>query len=86
MEVIAKAESGVIVLLHHEEDGESMIDRINNADKPIRLKQELRTYGIGSQILLDCGVGKMKLLATKRKMPSMTGFGLTVTGFLESDG
>lgn len=84
MEVIANAPSGVMVLLHHEENGDEIIDRINNADKPTRNNKELRTYGIGSQILLDCGVGKMKLLATERKMPSMAGFGLEVTGYLES--
>ncbi len=84
MEVIANAESGVMVLLHHQEDGENIIERINGADKPIRINQELRTYGIGSQILLDCGVGKMKLLANQRKMPSMAGFGLEVTGYLEA--
>jgi len=84
MEVIANAESGVMVLLHHQEDGENIIERIQGADKPIRVNQELRTYGIGSQILLDCGVGKMKLLANQRKMPSMAGFGLEVTGYLEA--
>ena len=85
MEVIAKAESGVMVLLHHQESGEDIIERIIGADKPIRINQELRTYGIGSQILIDCGVGKMRLLANQRKMPSMAGFGLEVTGYLESD-
>jgi len=29
-------------------------------------------------------VRKMKLMATPRKMPSMAGFGLEVTGYLES--
>jgi 3,4-dihydroxy 2-butanone 4-phosphate synthase/GTP cyclohydrolase II len=29
-------------------------------------------------------VSRMKLLAKPRKMPSMTGFGLQVTGYLES--
>ncbi|MEQ1768135.1 MAG: bifunctional 3,4-dihydroxy-2-butanone-4-phosphate synthase/GTP cyclohydrolase II, partial [Methylotenera sp.] len=84
MQVIAKAESGVIVLLHQQETGEAIIERIQGADEPVRINQELRTYGIGSQILLDCGVGKMKLLATPRKMPSMAGFGLEVTGYLEA--
>jgi 3,4-dihydroxy 2-butanone 4-phosphate synthase/GTP cyclohydrolase II len=28
-------------------------------------------------------VGRMKLLSPARKMPSMTGFGLEVTGFVE---
>jgi 3,4-dihydroxy 2-butanone 4-phosphate synthase/GTP cyclohydrolase II len=32
--------------------------------------------------LRELGVGKMKLLANPRKMPSMTGFDLEVTGYL----
>lgn len=85
MKVIANAEVGVMVLLHQQETGDMIIERIKGADEPIRVNQELRTYGIGSQILLDCGVGKMKLMATPRKMPSMAGFGLEVTGYLEAD-
>jgi len=45
---------------------------------------DLRTYGIGAQILRDLGVGQMKLLARPRKMPSMAGFGLTTTGYMET--
>jgi len=85
MQVIANSESGVMVLLHHQESGENIIQRIQGADEPIRINQELRTYGIGSQVLLDCGVGKMRLMANQRKMPSMAGFGLEVTGYLESN-
>jgi len=44
---------------------------------------DLRTYGIGAQILRDVGVRKMRLLAHPRRMPSMTGFDLEVTGFAE---
>jgi 3,4-dihydroxy 2-butanone 4-phosphate synthase/GTP cyclohydrolase II len=85
MEVIAGAEAGVMVLLRQTETGKNIVERIQGADEPIRINQELRTYGIGSQILLDCGVRKMKLLANQRKMPSMAGFGLEVTGYLEAD-
>jgi 3,4-dihydroxy-2-butanone 4-phosphate synthase len=85
MQVIAQAEAGVMVLLHHQESAENIVDRILGADQPVRINQELRTYGIGSQILLDCGVGKMKLLANPRKMPSMAGFGLEVCGYLEAE-
>ncbi|WP_047548307.1 bifunctional 3,4-dihydroxy-2-butanone-4-phosphate synthase/GTP cyclohydrolase II [Methylotenera sp. G11] len=84
MEVIAKADVGVMVLLRQQETGQDIIERIQGADEPIRVNQELRTYGIGSQILLDCGVRKMKLMASPRKMPSMAGFGLEVTGYLEA--
>lgn len=84
MKVIANVEVGVIVLLHQQENGEAIVERILGADEPVRINQELRTYGIGSQILVDCGVGKMKLMAKPRKMPSMAGFGLEVTGYLEA--
>jgi 3,4-dihydroxy 2-butanone 4-phosphate synthase / GTP cyclohydrolase II len=43
----------------------------------------LRNYGIGAQILRDLGVKKMRLMALPRPMPSMTGFGLEVTGYLQ---
>ena len=84
MKVIQEAECGVIVLLHRTENAHDLVNRIQHADESIRIKQDLRNYGIGSQILLDLGVRKMMLMATPRKMPSMTGFGLEVTGYLES--
>ncbi len=84
MQTISQAQCGVMILLNHSESADDLIERIQNADEPIRFNQELRTYGIGSQILLDLGVRKMKLMATPRKMPSMDGFGLEVTGYLEA--
>ncbi len=44
-------------------------------------QHELRTYGIGAQILRDVGVRRMRLLGSPRRMPSMTGYGLEITGF-----
>ncbi|MCM5572416.1 bifunctional 3,4-dihydroxy-2-butanone-4-phosphate synthase/GTP cyclohydrolase II [Burkholderiaceae bacterium FT117] len=44
-------------------------------------KVDLRTYGIGAQILKDLGVGRMRLLSQPRKIPSMAGFDLEVVGF-----
>jgi 3,4-dihydroxy 2-butanone 4-phosphate synthase/GTP cyclohydrolase II len=46
---------------------------------------DLRTYGVGAQILRELGVARMKLLGSPRRMPSMTGYGLEVTGFLAAD-
>lgn len=48
-------------------------------------RYDLRTYGIGAQILRDLNVGQARLLARPRKMPSMTGFALTITGYLSED-
>lgn len=84
MQALSEADCGVIVMLHHAESGDDLVARIQGADEPIRTNQELRTYGIGSQILVDLGVGKMRLMATPRKMPSMMGFGLEITGYIEA--
>jgi 3,4-dihydroxy 2-butanone 4-phosphate synthase/GTP cyclohydrolase II len=46
---------------------------------------DLRTYGIGAQILRDLGVGRMKLLGSPRRMPSLLGYGLEVTGFVSDE-
>src|SRR5512135_862711 len=82
MERIAESQSGVIVLLHRPETADALLHRINPAPVDSR-KYDLRDYGIGAQILRDLGVGKMKLLASPRKMPAMDGFGLEVTGYSE---
>ena len=81
---VAAAESGVIVLLHRSETGEALLARLQSpaeaADVPAKF--DLRSYGIGAQILKDLGVTKMMLMAQRRKMPSMAGFGLEVTGYV----
>jgi 3,4-dihydroxy 2-butanone 4-phosphate synthase / GTP cyclohydrolase II len=85
MRIISNAPCGAIVLINHDEDGLGLTDRILRADQKITLNQELRNYGIGSQILLDLGVKKMRLMAAPRKMPSMDGFGLEITGYLSEE-
>lgn len=87
MAAIKAGERGVIVLLNCEESADQMFSQFEALNTPERRHQpresrmDLRTYGIGAQILKDLGVGKMKLLASPRKMPSMTGFNLEVTGY-----
>jgi 3,4-dihydroxy 2-butanone 4-phosphate synthase/GTP cyclohydrolase II len=84
---LAKKGHGVIVLMHRSEDGEALLSRLtgqNQQSPRVQTKWDPRTYGIGAQILRDNGVSKMRLLSSPRKMPSMTGFGLEVTGFVTS--
>ncbi|MBI5938222.1 MAG: 3,4-dihydroxy-2-butanone-4-phosphate synthase [Betaproteobacteria bacterium] len=85
MKTLAQAECGVMVLLHRPETGDDLLARLSSAPKPAA-KIDLRNYGIGAQILKDLGVGKMRIMAHPRKMPSMTGFDLEVTGYLEQQG
>ncbi|PHV13194.1 bifunctional 3,4-dihydroxy-2-butanone-4-phosphate synthase/GTP cyclohydrolase II [Chitinimonas sp. BJB300] len=81
---INEAGRGVVVLLHRNEGGEELLAKALpelNLNTP--QKWDLRTYGVGAQMLKSLGVGKMKLLSPTRKMPSMAGFGLEVAGFIE---
>jgi 3,4-dihydroxy 2-butanone 4-phosphate synthase / GTP cyclohydrolase II len=90
MAAIKKAERGVLVLLNCGETADQLFAQFASLDaggaRPVgrAATMDLRTYGIGAQILKDLGVGKMQLLANPRKMPSMTGFDLEVTGYLPS--
>ena len=86
---LAKAKAGVIVLLHRPESGQDILaalaasSQADTAKRPA-VKWDPRIYGIGAQILRDLGVRKMKLLSSPRRMPSMTGFDLEVTGYIAS--
>ncbi|MFO1319692.1 MAG: bifunctional 3,4-dihydroxy-2-butanone-4-phosphate synthase/GTP cyclohydrolase II [Burkholderiales bacterium] len=83
---IATAGKGVIVLLHRTETGEDLLARLSAGPDSIdRRKRDLRTYGIGAQILRDLGVLRMRLLAHPRRMPSMAGFDLEVTGYVQPE-
>jgi 3,4-dihydroxy 2-butanone 4-phosphate synthase/GTP cyclohydrolase II len=47
---------------------------------------DLRTYGVGAQILKEIGVRRMQLLGNPRRLPSMAGYGLEITGFTAAPG
>jgi 3,4-dihydroxy 2-butanone 4-phosphate synthase/GTP cyclohydrolase II len=80
---IAAAGRGVVVLLHRPESAQELRRRALADEPPVSAKADLRNYGIGAQILRDLNVGRMRLMATPRKMPSMAGFVLEVAGYLE---
>ena len=78
---IAAEGRGVMVLLNCSESPGQLIERVSTPGKPVPVKMDLLTYGIGAQILRDLNVGRMKLLASPRKMPSMAGWSLEVAGY-----
>jgi 3,4-dihydroxy 2-butanone 4-phosphate synthase/GTP cyclohydrolase II len=81
---IGAAESGVIVLLNCAESAAQLAERVASQAKPWAAgRMELLTYGIGAQILRDLNVGKMRLMATPRKMPSMAGWDLEVSEYVQ---
>jgi 3,4-dihydroxy 2-butanone 4-phosphate synthase/GTP cyclohydrolase II len=81
---IGAAGSGVMVLLNCAESAAQLADRVAADAKPrAAAKMELLTYGIGAQILRDLDVGKMRLMAVPRKMPSMAGWDLEVSEYVQ---
>jgi 3,4-dihydroxy 2-butanone 4-phosphate synthase/GTP cyclohydrolase II len=83
---IATAGQGVVVLLNCGESGAQLLAQFEGTAKashaPERGRMDLRSYGIGAQILRECGVHKMNLMGNPRRMPSMTGYGLEIAGYI----
>ena len=91
---ISNAGYGVILYLRQRENNLDLVNQLKTYALMLESGIDFKTarretgygkvhdYGIGAQILKDLGVGKMTLLASPRKMPSMTGFDLEVLGYL----
>ena len=77
---------GVAVLLNCGESAAELLAQFEGTARatqaPERGRMDLRTYGIGAQILRECGVHKMQLMGQPRRMPSMVGYGLEITGYI----
>ncbi|MFT4100145.1 MAG: bifunctional 3,4-dihydroxy-2-butanone-4-phosphate synthase/GTP cyclohydrolase II [Burkholderiaceae bacterium] len=93
MAAIAASPAGVLVMLNCAPPASELLETLarwvdadeNPAARGQRAKRaaniDLRTHGIGAQILRDLGVGKMRLLSPPRKLPSMVGYSLEIVGF-----
>ena len=79
-----KAESGVLVLLHRPESALELRQRAPCPTRRARDEDGLAQLRHRRADPARPNVGRMRLLARPRKMPSMAGFGLEVTGHLES--
>jgi 3,4-dihydroxy 2-butanone 4-phosphate synthase/GTP cyclohydrolase II len=79
----------VVVLLNCGESADQLLAQFDGTARashgPERERMDLRTYGIGAQILRHCGVQKMRLLTTPRRMPSMAGYGLETVAYLAAN-
>jgi len=89
LEAIAKEGRGALVLLYYPESAEDM-DR--NIDEMLNMKTEKTPpanevvylqVGTGSQILMDLGVSKMRLLSAPFKFSGISGFDLEVEEYID---
>jgi 3,4-dihydroxy 2-butanone 4-phosphate synthase/GTP cyclohydrolase II len=86
---ISNRENAVIVILSNQWEPEAVVDQIlamNGEKKEQAVQQEynskdLRTIGLGSQILADLGVKKMIVIGTPKRLHALSGFGLEVVEY-----
>ncbi|PSV33483.1 bifunctional 3,4-dihydroxy-2-butanone-4-phosphate synthase/GTP cyclohydrolase II [Photobacterium sp. GB-72] len=84
-------ENGVLVILSKQEPTDAIIHKVKNiaaeeAGQPkvkVTQKDPSRQVGVGSQILSDLGVSKMRLLSSStQRYHSLSGFGLEVVEYI----
>jgi len=90
---IAVEDNGVLVVLRKPNEAQELVDHLR--DHPLleqgthlpklAIQEELRTFGVGAQILADIGVGKMRVLGTPKRMHGISGFGLEVVEYVGAE-
>ena len=91
---VAEEGRGVVVVLRPPEPPNEIIARIDSyrrEDEGEALPQhddgtDLRTFGLGAQIIADLGVRRMRVLSAPKRLHAISGFGLEVVEYVdESD-
>jgi 3,4-dihydroxy 2-butanone 4-phosphate synthase/GTP cyclohydrolase II len=92
MAEVARQGEGLVLVLGGHEDDDTLLRRIQKQPQPNVLRSgdsressELRTYGIGAQIIVDIGIRKMRVLSAPKRMTGLAGFGLEVVEYVESE-
>jgi 3,4-dihydroxy 2-butanone 4-phosphate synthase/GTP cyclohydrolase II len=92
MAEIAREGRGMVLVLGGHEDDDDLLRRIQQEPEATvlsggdsRESSELRTYGIGAQIIVDMGIKKMRVLSSPKRMTGLAGFGLEVVEYVESE-
>jgi 3,4-dihydroxy 2-butanone 4-phosphate synthase/GTP cyclohydrolase II len=91
MTEIQQAEKGVLVVLRQPEQNKRLAEKVElyqqqdrgDAITQTKMGWDMRTFGVGAQILADLGVKKMRVMGTPTKLTGLSGFGLELVGYAE---
>jgi 3,4-dihydroxy 2-butanone 4-phosphate synthase/GTP cyclohydrolase II len=96
LEQVSAGGPGVIVVLRRANDAADILQRmrqyqiatLDNNPHTVRAtfsqqNRDLRTYGVGAQILTDLGVRRMRVLSAPKRMHGLSGFGMEVVEYVE---
>ena len=84
LEKISSEGKGVLVLLNQHSSEQNVLKELEALQNNTitQTQDDWRMLGIGSQILADVGVKKMRVLGTPRKMHGLSGFSLEIVEFI----
>jgi len=96
MDFIAREGKGVIVVLRNYDSARAIVNRIEELKhgrkseprpdgKSSKNDEDLRTIGVGAQILVDLGVRRMRVMSAPKHLHALAGFELEVTEFVNTE-
>ncbi|MCP1676608.1 3,4-dihydroxy 2-butanone 4-phosphate synthase/GTP cyclohydrolase II [Natronocella acetinitrilica] len=91
MQQVAEAGAGVVVVLRSNDDDSAILQRMRDYQRQVasdpgegaQASNDLRTYGLGAQILTDVGVRRMRVLSAPKRMHAISGFGMEVVEYVD---
>jgi 3,4-dihydroxy 2-butanone 4-phosphate synthase/GTP cyclohydrolase II len=95
MDSVAKEGEGVIIVLRNYDTARDIINQIETIKHGEQMEkkslkasandEELRTIGVGAQMLTELGVRKMRVMSAPKHLHALAGFGLEVTEFVNTE-
>ncbi|GAB4117201.1 MAG: 3,4-dihydroxy-2-butanone-4-phosphate synthase [Wenzhouxiangellaceae bacterium] len=90
MREIQQHGAGLVLVLANQENDEQRLAALQQRAPAAHeagdnaAASELRTYGIGAQIIHDLGIRKMRVLSAPKRFLGLSGFGLEVVEYVDS--
>jgi 3,4-dihydroxy 2-butanone 4-phosphate synthase/GTP cyclohydrolase II len=89
MAEIQRVGKGILVVLRQPQQNKRLADKVELYQQQDRSEiltgpkvgWDMRTFGVGAQILAELGVKKMRVMGTPTKLTGLSGFGLELVGY-----